>query len=234
MNFAIIAAGEGSRLASEGITTPKPLVTIMGISLIDRLIDIFVRNGASSISVIVNSENHPTISHLENNRLNIPFHLVVKTTPGSMYSLHELKPFLGNSDFCLTTVDTIFLETEFSQYINMFKTGETLDGLMAVTDFIDDEKPLYVDTDQDMQIAGFCDQRPPYGQYISGGIYCLRSAVWDVLEDTMQNGMTRMRDFQRNLISHGLNLKAYPFSKIIDIDHAADIRTAENFLMNTQ
>ena len=43
MDYAIIAAGEGSRLAQEGIKWPKPLVRLNGTALIDRLIDIFLR-----------------------------------------------------------------------------------------------------------------------------------------------------------------------------------------------
>ena len=38
MKYAIIAAGNGSRLAQEGITVPKPLVEINGERLIDRLV----------------------------------------------------------------------------------------------------------------------------------------------------------------------------------------------------
>ena len=41
MKFAIIAAGEGSRLAQEGITTPKPLIEIQGVPMIERLVKIF-------------------------------------------------------------------------------------------------------------------------------------------------------------------------------------------------
>ena len=37
MKFGIIAAGEGSRLSSEGIGSPKPLVEVGGEKLIDRL-----------------------------------------------------------------------------------------------------------------------------------------------------------------------------------------------------
>ena len=40
MDYAIIAAGEGSRLAQEGVKWPKPLVRLNGVALIDRLIDI--------------------------------------------------------------------------------------------------------------------------------------------------------------------------------------------------
>ena len=41
MKFAIIAAGEGSRLAQEGVKQPKPLVPLHGTPLIECLIKIF-------------------------------------------------------------------------------------------------------------------------------------------------------------------------------------------------
>ena len=44
MDYAIIAAGEGSRLAQEGVKWPKPLVRLNGVPLIDRLIDVFLKN----------------------------------------------------------------------------------------------------------------------------------------------------------------------------------------------
>ena len=42
MNYAIIAAGEGSRLVQEGVTLPKPLVKLNGVEMIRRLIDIML------------------------------------------------------------------------------------------------------------------------------------------------------------------------------------------------
>ena len=46
----------------------------------------------------------------------------------------------------------------------------------------------------------------------------------------MESGVSRMRNYQRALVDAGLDLKAYPFHKIIDVDHAGDIETAERFL----
>jgi hypothetical protein len=39
-----------------------------------------------------------------------------------------------------------------------------------------------------------------------------------------------MRNFQRALLSDGLQLKAFPFTKVIDVDHAGDIAKAEALL----
>lgn len=39
-----------------------------------------------------------------------------------------------------------------------------------------------------------------------------------------------MRNFQRALVACGRRLRAYPFSKVLDVDHASDIGKAEDFL----
>lgn len=46
----------------------------------------------------------------------------------------------------------------------------------------------------------------------------------------MAKGMVRMRDFQRQLVADRRRLKAYPFERILDVDHASDIAKAEAFL----
>ena len=232
MDFAIIAAGEGSRLVQEGITTPKPLINIQGIPLIERLINIFLRNEAASISVIVNEEMKEVQEYLKKIQIPVAFHLHIQSTPSSMHSFYELSRYLEKDSFCLTTVDTIFREEEFSNYIQTFKNSIALDGLMAVTEFVDDEKPLYVKTDGNLKITGFYDQLEAGCSYVSGGIYCLRRPAIQVLENAVSEGMSRMRNYQRRLISDGLNLKVYPFSKIIDVDHASDINKAEALLLN--
>ncbi len=138
---------------------------------------------------------------------------------------------LGEGMFCVTTVDTIFREADFDTYIRTFqsKVEEGCDGVMGVTDYIDDEKPLYVDADEHLRITGFLDQCS-HPKYISGGIYGLTTPALQVLQRCMERGESRMRNFQRALIAHGLHLQAHPFSKVLDIDHATDIAKAEAFL----
>lgn len=230
MHYAVIAAGEGSRLAAEGVTDPKPLVKINGEPLIDRLVRIFSANNAESISVILNSDIPSLMEHLKSLKSDVKINIVNKSTPSSMHSFYELSRFLGEGKFCLTTVDTIFREEEFSDFITEFEKDTLSDGIMGVTDFIDDEKPLYVGTDSEMKITGFYDAPGSDTGYISGGIYALTPDGIKVLQQSVASGMSRMRNYQRALVEAGLNLRAYPFSKVIDIDHAADIKAAVNFL----
>lgn len=231
MKYAIISAGEGSRLREEGVQLPKPLVRLNGVAMIDRLIHIFADNGADEVVVIINNEVSLTKEHLAGLEKTspVPLKVIVKTTPSSMHSFYELSPYLKDDRFCLTTVDTVFREDEFAGFIEAFKSSDK-DGMMAVTDYIDDEKPLYIGTDEHLDITGFYDTAMPDTKYISGGIYCLTPKAIDTLDYCIGHGMSRMRNFQRQLVADGLRLEAYPFSKIFDVDHAGDITKAEVFL----
>ncbi len=229
MKYAIIAAGEGSRLAQEGVNLPKPLVRLAGETMIDRLVRIFLANGADEIVTIVNDLSPLPQEHLREVQEKEPrLRFTVKATPSSMHSFHELLPLLGEGRFCLTTVDTIFKEEEFAHFIDAFRSSRA-DGMMAVTSFIDDEKPLYISTDEEMNITGFHDRQEGC-RFISGGIYCLSDKVFPTLTRCIEGGQSRMRNFQRQLVADGFRLVAHPFSKILDVDHADDITKAEQFL----
>jgi len=233
MHYAIIAAGEGSRLSNEGYRGLKPMVLIKGEMMIDRLISIFIENEAEAIHIIVNENSEELIAHLNGLRLPVPIHIVVKNTISSLHSFYELLEESANiEEICLTTTDTIFNKEDFSNYINNFQSNKNNDGLLAVTSFIDDESPLYIQFTEDFQITQIVDQ-PTVGDnynYISGGIYCLRKKAISLVPIAIKNGLNRMRNFQRLLIDEGLVINAYNFTKIMDVDHVSDIAKAETFL----
>lgn len=234
MLYAILAAGEGSRLAQEGCEVPKPLVRIQGETLIGRLVRVFVDCGATRVVVITNALHATTEDYLRSLSLPVPLDVVVQTTPSSMHSLYAIRDYLKVEEkFCVTTVDTIFSEQEFSTYVEVFGKSN-LDGLMAVTSYVDDEKPLYVQTADDLTITNFCDTCEERCAYVSGGIYCLTRNALDTLSRCIEQGQSRMRNFQRQLVADGLLLKAYPFSKIIDVDHCSDIVKAEELIQEWQ
>ena len=139
----------------------------------------------------------------------------------------------------MTTVDTIFQEEAFRAYLHATEQYllDGYDGCMAVTDFVDDESPLYVAATSQFDITGFHDKiteapNSTLGEsyFISGGIYTLSPKALTTLSRCMAEGQHRLRNFQRGLIADGLKLKAYLFDKILDIDHASDIAKAESFL----
>ena len=229
MRFGIIAAGEGSRLALEGSGQPKPLVPIAGVPMIERLARIFMNCGADRIAVIVNDRNPDTASYVRRMSAHMPIDLVVNSTPTPMHSLKELAPYLGRERFCVTTVDTVFREKELADMMKAFEST-SYDGLMGVTSLIDDEKPLYVDTDSDMLIRGFLDEQGGC-RFVSAGIYALKAQALDVLAQCLESGQTRMRYFQRRLLEEGMRLKAFDMGRVIDVDHVGDIEKAQEIAL---
>jgi len=249
MHYAIIAAGEGSRLREEGILSPKPLVPIGGQPMIDRLMKMMLRCGAESISVICNREMKQVQEYLVSFRESHPellLNLIVESTPSSMHSLARLAEVIPAGKVCVTTVDTIFHEREFAAFIQTFATCKG--GLFAVTPFVDDERPLWVACSKESEISmqghvcplieGFFDNETEMSDdtwhFVSGGIYGLETATaWPVLRQCLAEGQSRMRNYQRALVRAGVKLSAYVFGKIMDIDHAEDIVKAEAWLDNS-
>lgn len=241
MHFAIIAAGEGSRLREEGIVQPKPLALIEGQPMIGRLMDIMVRCGAESLSVIVNAESPEVSDFLRmyaEQHPELPFHLVVETTHCSMQSLARLSEVIPEGKVCVTTVDTIFREKDFAAYVSAF--AQTEGSLFVITPFVDDEKPLWVDSGPDGSIYGFHDEasmmtEPGHLLSVSGGIYGLETqTAWPILRRCLAEGKSRMRNFQRALVEAGVSLRAFVIDKVFDIDHASDLMKAESWLRDNR
>ncbi len=226
MQFAIIAAGKGSRLAYEGATLPKPLVPLLGVSMVERLLSIYTECGADKIAIIVNQDNRSVFQRLQELAGKYNLDICVRNTPSSMHSFYELSELLDSEKFCLSTVDTVFSTARFKAYIEEFRNSDNVDALMAVTSYIDDEKPLYVQTDNEMNITGYYDMQSDC-RYVSAGIYCLTDKCLDVLKECIENGLSRMRAFQRQLVLNGMRVKAFDIGKVIDVDHLEDVAKAE-------
>ena len=241
MKAGIIAAGEGSRLKSEGIAVPKPLVPVDGVPLIERLLSSFRHCGITEVVCIVNEYSLEVKRFVEERRLNIPVRFVVKTTPSSMHSLFALAPSLTDGPFLLSTVDSIFNEEEFSRFLEHAQRRQSVDGVLAVTDYIDDENPLYVQVDRKNRIMGFVREHSSNKssfdsaqddvlELVTGGLYVFSPRIFNEVDVALKQGVERLRNFLGHLLQQGYKLEAFKFSKIVDVDHVHDIQTAEELL----
>lgn len=234
MKYGIIAAGEGSRLTKDGFNGYKPEVIVNNETLLQRLIRIFSQNNAEEIFIIINEKEKELVPFINKIHSSVPIHIFIKNTESSVHSFFEIvkdQPCID--EICVSTVDAIFNEEEFEQYIKAFNKDKGLDGLMAVTHFIDDDSPLYIDiSDSDIinEFSSHAIISSKGASTVSGGIYCLRNKAINLTASALQSGISKMRNYQQELINHGLTLKGFFFSKIIDIDHLSDIEKANKFL----
>ena len=229
MILAIIGAGESSRIKSEGFKGPKHLIKLNGEYLIERIIRLARENGFEKVCCIVNEQEPGLLQYLSQNDFRIKVELIVKTTQSSMHSLFELSPLLMNAPFILATTDSVFKDDEFDGFIRFCRLRKDIDGLLAITDFIDDEKPLCVDLTNDSGILKFSDTRADY-QWATGGLYYFSPVIFNEMQYARNTGISRLRNYLRLLLNRGYILKGYKFSKMIDVDHYSDIKKAEIFL----
>ncbi|MCU7496504.1 MAG: NTP transferase domain-containing protein [Ignavibacteria bacterium] len=229
MNLAILAAGESSRLKAEGLKVPKPLITINGETIIERIIRLGLQNGAASIYCIINEEELLLREFFISGDFEVPVKLVIRTTESSMHSLFSLAPYLTDEPFLLTTCDSVFDALEFRNFVSSVKNSTGIQGTLAVTQYIDDEKPLCVKMDSGNKITAFSDRQEGY-LWATGGIYYFSPEIFEMIKAAHELKISRLRNFLRLLLSNGYSLKGFPFSKIIDVDHLKDIKAAEEYL----
>jgi NDP-sugar pyrophosphorylase family protein len=229
LRFAIIAAGQGSRLSADGLRVPKPLLPVLGEPLIARLLRLAGPGGASGVAVVVNEQWPEVRTFVESLDLEVPVAVVARSTPSSLHSLVELAPLLAGEPFCLFTVDAVFLERELHAFLARAGRPGPTSGLLAVTEFIHDEKPLGVRLDDGGRILAFEDA-PTSCRLITGGIYHFAPTVLVGMRRAVEAGVVSLRNALRFLLAEGHQLEAFPFSQMVDVDRESDIPLAEALL----
>lgn len=228
MNFAIIAAGNGERLAREGLAVPKPMAEIApGLTMLRRLLDIFTDCGAVCIRIIVNAHTPQLKEYVESLTDKYPLEIVCRSTSGSLESLMELLDGQPGR-WIVTTADTVFPAALFVSMVEQFIEKTDADALMGLTPYIDDEKPLYATTDAAGRVTGYYDEKPADNDtvYASAGIYCLAPGALSLLGECRRRGFTRMRQYQKLLVDSGLTVDSFIYPQVIDVDHVSDIEKA--------
>ncbi|MGE5362787.1 MAG: nucleotidyltransferase family protein [Bacteroidota bacterium] len=228
MKLAIIAAGDSSRLKAEGLGSHKALIQIGKENIIERNIRIARQAGFSQIAVIINDHSPELKDYLMRDH-GIEIELLVKSTLSSMHSLFELSSLLAGNDFLLSTCDSVYSQSEFNSFIR-YAQNKNADGVLAITRFIDDEKPLYAVTGSDGRITALNDHAEASSS-VTGGLYYLSPSVFGLINTAIALNTCRLRNFLRMLIDNGFRLYGYNFSKIIDVDHIRDIEEAKKYLI---
>jgi len=228
MKVGIIAAGEGSRLKQDGVSTLKPLVKVDGIAVLERLLLQYHSIDISEAYCIINEESLAVKEFIERLKLPISVYFHIKTTPSSMHSLFELGQYLQDDCFLLSTVDSIFDTGELEGFMASARMLNA-DGLLAVTHPSDDDNPLWVELDDSGRIMAFREPRETE-PLVTGGLYFFSPRVLDCRGKALSRDMSRLRNFLKLLLEEGYLLRGYRFKKMVDLDHAADIQLAEEFV----
>ncbi len=233
MKAGIIAAGMGERMTKGGIPVSKPLVPILGDALIARVIKAAHSAGAESVACIINEVNVEVKTYLERGPWPLPVDLVVRTTPSSMESLFGLQPLLGGEPFLLFTVDAVFRPEVPSLFLSKALTFSDAGAVLALTDYVDDEKPLWAKMDDSsgriMRLGPEARPTP----FVTAGLYHFGPDIFTLIPEARRRNLGALREFLALLTESGFPLYGVPIPKTIDVDHPADIQKAEDYLRET-
>lgn len=228
MKAAIIAAGEGSRLSR--LSMIKPLVLIAAKPLIHWVVAGLRSAGCKDIVVLTNSRGGKVAPYLTAAFPDVKFDFVTADTASSFESFRLVSKRLAETatdgGFVVSTVDALIKTDDVARFIRECRTSNADAGL-ALTTFVDDEKPLWVDTDANGRVTALGTDAQRKSAVTCGLYYMTRSAATAIPSAERHS---RLRDYLQQLVASGEVVMGITLSKSLDVDRPEDLAAAESFL----
>jgi len=223
---AILAAGTGERLRAAAQGLPKPLVEIAGRTLLARQAEAILDAGADSVLAVINSE---TARLIREHDVKLPdeLELVVRDTANSMETLFAIGERLRPGHFILATVDAIVPRPEFRRFAAEAIELGGFDGVLAVSRWGGEARPLFAELGADGSISGLGGQESPF---VTAGVYFFTTAIFRFVAQARASGLAAMREYLAYLVRAGMRLKALEVNGAIDLDEPHDLEAARAML----
>jgi len=225
----ILAGGCGARLAAEGVETPKALVEVAGRPQVVHLIETFVDLGCASVTCMVRDDvpggwERAVVAQ------DVPVTVLRCRTPSALHTLALGLSLVQPGPVFCTLVDTVMAAADWRRVYRGVVDGLDLGALavLAVTPFVDDERPVYVTRDAGGMAIAFADA-PVAPAVVTGGVYGFAFEA-RLLAGAAALTLPRLRDFLRVLVERGGPVATVEVPRIIDLDHKRDLDAASAWL----
>lgn len=233
----LLAGGEGSRLAADGVATPKALVAVGGRPQLEGLVARFAALGCASVTCLVHADVAPLVDGpaLQRAAGAAPVRVVPCRTPSSLHTLVAgLAAAPDGRVFC-SMVDTVMAPADWMRVYAAAASAldEGADALLALTpDPEDDDAPLRVRLAAGGRVArvgGPATDYPERPVLITGGVYAFAPAARARATALLAAGGERMRRFLAALVDGGADVRAAVVPRILDVDHRRDLDAANAY-----
>jgi hypothetical protein len=155
--------------------------------------------------------------------------LVVRDTANSMETMLALGEILEPGWFIASTVDAVIPQNELVRFVNesrkkiQERRDKNLAGVLAVTRWRGEAKPLFADVTADGLILGLGNRQT---STVTAGLYFLSTGIFDYAVDARRAGLDALRRFLAMIIERGMRLDAIEIEGSIDVDEASDLDAA--------
>jgi NDP-sugar pyrophosphorylase family protein len=218
---AILAAGSGSRLRGDGWTMPKPMVPVAGVPLVEHVIRNFMAAGVTSLVIIVNEEARECARWVRQRFPGLDLRFLVRTTASSLESFQEIARHSVGRRTLVSTVDAWCPAEDFVRFAEAARSYPESATVLAVTPFVADERPLWVETDDAGRVTRLGGES---GAFVTAGIYLVPEHVRRM---AVPPELGRLREFLSWLVARGEAVYGMPIPTVIDVDRMSDVALAE-------
>jgi molybdopterin-guanine dinucleotide biosynthesis protein A len=222
----ILAGGEGSRLAADGIRDPKPLVTVGGRPQLLRLCETLEALGCQDVTCLVR-RGVPTeaVVHPGTRRVAIPCE-----TPSSLHTLALGFEAVPHGPVLCTMVDTVMPWESWVTVRDAWPAVREVDGvLLAVAPApARDPSPLRVEVDAAGWVTAIGAEAGD-ARVATAGVYVFGPAARARAPEAVARGVERMRGFLASLPGSGVRLRAVEIPRAVDLDRREDLEEANTW-----
>lgn len=225
----ILAAGDGSRLVRDGYRVAKPLVPVAGVPLIEHAIENVLAAGVERVVVLFNEREQDCADFV---RGRFPpgevVEVILKTTSSSFESFRQISARLPAGRALFSTVDAWCPRQDFVRFARAAQERDGRETVLAVTPFVDDERPLWVRADASGRVTAIGGDA---GDTATAGAYVFSQRAREV---SAERPHARLRGFLAWLVDSDEPVSAVAIEKVIDVDRASDVAAAEAFASSSR
>ncbi len=223
----ILAAGLGTRLVQDR-AAGKPMVEVRGKPLIHYVVAGLVEAGVRRVAMVLNSRGRDVEAYCRTAFPRVDWRIAYHDTAHSLETFRALQPLLERQRFILSMADAVLAPRALIAFVSEASVrSETI--TLAVTDWVDDEKPLWVRFDAKGRVTALGPEAAGSG-WVTAGVYAVASEVCSWLGRSQVRSMHGLREFFAYSVRVGAAVRAIPVGQAVDVDRPADLVQAERLL----
>ncbi len=221
----LMAGGKGERLRPLTLETPKPLLKVGDICIIDHNIDRLISYGVKHISVTVNYLKEQIEEHFAEPRGEVRVQTVREPKYlGTIGSIRFVKEFYN--DTILVMNSDLFTNINYEDFYLHFKEHDADMSVVAVPYSVQVPYGIFK-IENRRNITGLVE-KPTYDYYANAGIYLIKKSALDLIpEETFFNAT----DLIEALIAAGRKVIRFPLNGTwIDIGNPQEYKRANELV----
>lgn len=236
MHGLILAGGEGTRLAADGVGDPKATVAVAGRPQMLRLVDTLGALGCPTITCMLRDAAVGAFPVLDAAIAAAAGHgptvsVFACHTPSSLHTLVDGLAHVPPGDVFCTMVDTVMRARDWRAVFTAAEAalGAGADAVLAVTPYVDDDRPLWVHRDR-LGAARLVGDTPVAPPCVTGGVYAFGPRARKEAARARRQGASRMRGFLAQLVADDYRVATVEVPRIVDLDRRRDLDVANAWL----